>query len=547
MPRRPQSCEGPWDAIVVGSGASGGVAAMTLAEGGARVLVVDAGPDLSHREAFGSEPANLMRRIAGLTSGSHVKQSQHPGYWKANPRLYADERRHPYDHPPEQPFLWTRGDQVGGRSLTWGGITLRLSDEDFSGVTVGDERISWPVDSADLCAHYSELERWLRVHGAQDGLPHLPDGETQPPLEPTLAERQFAEAVRDQLDVEVIQSRGFGPHQPDRDGPWPRSSSCGSSLPRAMATGRVQLLADHAVECLQMASCGQKATGVVAVNQRNGNRRQFNADLVVLAASTIQTISILLRSRRDADDQGFVDPSGRLGTRLMDHVSTSQFFAVPGLHSGVQPSLTGAGSFFIPLGRHLKGAGFQGGYGLWGGIGRFDPPRWLKRRPNSTTGFLIGHGEVLPREENRVTLSNRVNAHDMAVPHIACRWSRNEECMVEHMRATIASCIAAAGGEALPIKDLFRVPLLEPLLEGAVALSEGAAPPGYYIHEVGGAAMGSCEESSVVDSRNRLWRAPNVLVVDGACWPTSAWQSPTLTMMAISRRACRLALSDQDG
>ena len=119
--------------------------------------------------------------------------------------------------------------------------------------------------------------------------------------------------------------------------------------------------------------------------------------------------------------------------------------------------------------------------------------------------------------------------------------------MVEHMRATIASCIAAAGGEALPIKDLFRVPLLEPLLEGAVALSEGAAPPGYYIHEVGGAAMGSCEESSVVDSRNRLWRAPNVLVVDGACWPTSAWQSPTLTMMAISRRACCLALSDQDG
>ena len=353
--------------------------------------------------------------------------------------------------------------------------------------------------------------------------------------------------MQQRLGYPVIPSRGFGPAPQGEDPAWPRSSSRGSSLPRAMATGRTQLLSAHLVEHLLMDAGGDKAIGVVAVDQSNGNRRELKADLVVLAASTIQTVSILLRSRRGEQSNGLDDPSGRLGTRLMDHVSTSQFFAFPEPVQGEQPMLTGAGSFFVPFGRHLPSADFQGGYGLWGGIGRFDPPRWLRRRPSSVTGFLIGHGEVLPRADNRVTLSERTDRWGVRVPSIACRWSSNELAMVRHMRASIQACIAAAGGEAKSIKDLFHLPLVEPFLEGAVALSEGAAPPGYYIHEVGGAAMGGSETSSVVDSCNRLWRAPNVLVVDGACWPTSAWQSPTLTMMALSRRACLLALSGRGG
>mgnify|MGYP001307823859 len=162
---------GSWDAIVVGSGACGGVAALTLADGGARVLLIDAGPDLTPKAALGSEPANAMRRLAGLSSGSHQLQAQHPGYWKANPRLYADERLHPYSHPPDRPFLWTRGLQVGGRSLTWGGITLRLSDEDFIGIEAPDGVTTWPIRAADLERDYAALERMLGVHGGRDGLP----------------------------------------------------------------------------------------------------------------------------------------------------------------------------------------------------------------------------------------------------------------------------------------------------------------------------------------------------------------------------------------
>ena len=540
---RNEPINGSWDAIVVGSGACGGVAALTLAEGGARVLLIDAGPDLTPQTALGSEPANSMRRLAGLSSGSHRLQAQHPGYWKANPRLYADERLHPYSHPPDRPFLWTRGLQVGGRSLTWGGITLRLSDEDFAGVESPDGLIAWPIRAADLEGDYVALERMLRVHGRRDGLSQLPDGDTQEALPLTTAEQRFAAALRDQLALQVIHSRGFGPHQPERDGPWPRSSSRGSTLPQAMATGRVQMLSGHLVEQLVLENGGGRAKGAVVVDQANGNRRTVVADLVVLCASTIQTLTILLRSR----EQGLKDPSERLGTRLMDHVSTSQFFCMPEPSESPQPPLTGAGSFFLPFGRHLEGADFHGGYGLWGGIGRFDPPAVLRRRPGTVTGFLIGHGEVIPQASNRVSLSGAVDRWGVAVPHIDCRWSTNEMAMVAHMRSQMQRCINAAGGEALPLKDLFRLPLIEPLLQGAVALSDGASPPGYYIHEVGGAAMGADPSIGVVDPFNRLWAAPNVLVVDGACWPTSAWQSPTLTMMAITRRACLQALRSRGG
>ena len=461
-----QEVDGVWDAIVVGSGASGGVAAMTLAEGGARVLVIDAGPNLSSEEALTAEPGNLMRRLAGLISGRHRRQAQHPGYWKANPRLYADERLHPYHHPPDRPFLWTRGLQVGGRSLTWGGITLRLSDEDFTGVQLDSERVSWPIRSKDLTPHYSALEQFLKVHGGRNHLDHLPDGDTEPALPCTDAEQRFMEAVQDQLGIHAIPSRGFGPYDSNRDGRWPRSSSCGSSLPRAMATGRVTLLPNHLVERMAMAASGSRATGVVAVNQANGNRHMIHADLVVLAASTIQSVSILLRSSEQHQRGGIVDPSGRLGTRLMDHVSTSQFFAFPGSISAPQPPLTGAGSFFIPFGRHLEQPpdqpGFQGGYGLWGGIGRFDPPAVLKRRPNTTTGFLIGHGEVLPRADNKVTLEGQVDRWDVAVPHINCQWSANELAMVAHMRGRIESCISAAGLRLFQSKISFTCLLWSP-------------------------------------------------------------------------------------
>lgn len=535
----------PVDAVVVGAGATGGVAAMVLAEAGLRVLVLDAGPDLAPDTALGNEVVNNLRRIAFLASGRHRIQANHPGYWKHNPELYIDERRHPYLTPEDAPFLWTRGRQVGGKSLTWGGITLRLSDYEFKAGQWDGLSACWPIGHGDLDAYYSRLEVLLGVHGQRDGLAQLPDGQTLAPLPLTPGERLLQQAVGRELGLPLIPSRGFAKPPAAQGKAWPPSSAQGSTLARALATGRVRVRPLTAVSHLWMDAAGERAKGVVVVDS-GGRLERVGADLVVLCASTIETLRILLHSQAGLDGQGLRDPSGRLGCQLMDHISTSCFFTLPveGSPAAVA-ELSGAGSCFLPntlFGEHAA-ADFARGYGLWAAVQRFDPPNWFKRRPDEALGFLIGHGEVLPSLENRVTLSwEQVDALGLPVPLIRCRWGANEGAMVTHMEARMRDVVAAAGGEILPVEDLVRIPLLEPWIKTSQACQSTAAPPGYYIHEVGGAPMASNEEAGVVDSWNACWRAPNVLVTDGACWPSAGWQSPTLTLMALTWRACEGAL-----
>jgi choline dehydrogenase-like flavoprotein len=264
---------------------------------------------------------------------------------------------------------------------------------------------------------------------------------------------------------------------------------------------------------------------------------------VVLCASTIESVRILLQSHESQRAGGLVDPSGSLGHHVMDHISSSRFFRLPGQPLPNQPhELSGAGSVFIPNTLHLgpgEDPGFRRGYGLWGAVQRFDPPGPFKRVRSDAVGFLIGHGEMLSEPHNHVRLEgDRTDAWGLPTVHIDCRWGDNERRMVAHMQARMAAVVAAAGGEIRPLEDLVVLPLVEPLLRRSLALAPGAPPPGYYIHEVGGARMADHEGDGVLNGWNQCWRAPNLLVVDGACWPTSAWQSPTLTEMAITWRAC---------
>ncbi len=543
----------PFEVIIVGSGATGGMAALTMAKAGVRVLVIERGPEFEIKEANGSEPCNMIRRLIAVTTGNYQNQPQHPGFWKSNPLLFANKKVNPYTHPQKAPFMWTQGNQVGGRSLTWGGITLRLAKEDFEASKGKGYNLEWPISYQDLELHYSDIESFLEIYGNKDDLNQLPNGEYIGKIPFTQSESIFGSNIKEKLNLPFIHSRGFGPHKDKHN--WPKYSSLGSTLKEAIRLDKAEILSNHIVDKIVLNKDKKSAKSVIVVNQRNGERSEIESKLIILCSSTIQTIRVLLSSEESNNSNGLIDPSQSLGKNLMDHISTCRFFTVPAdknlknSSSGNNKNLlTGAGSFFIPIGRDRSTKkNFVGGYGIWGGIDRFEPPDFLKNFKGTKTGFLIGQGEVLPNNKNTVSLSKRTDKYDISIPHISMVWRENEQRMVTEMNRMIELIINSGNGSIIPANEILNIPFTQKILNKAVAIKNDAPPPGYYIHEVGGAPMGNNKEKSVLDNWNRLWECRNVLVVDGACWPTSSWQSPTLTMMAITKRACEKAIIDLKG
>jgi hypothetical protein len=457
-----------YDAIVVGSGATGSLAAKTLAEQGLRVLVLEAGREVTPQD-LGNGAIAMAQRLANLASGKQAVQASHPGYWKANPNLFTDERDNPYSTPENQPFTWIRGRQVGGKSLTWGGITLRLSDHEFKAASRDGQGRDWPIAHADLAPYYSELEQSLQVQGNRDGLPHLPDGDYAKAAPLTPAEQHLQQVIAQHWpDRQLIASRGFALHKPSPETPWPPSSSQGAALPAALATGKVTLRSNAIVSHVLYDVEAKRAKGVRVIDRLQKTATDITARLVVLCASTIESVRILLHSTEAFQPGGLPNASGVLGRNLMDHVSTCQFFFLPGTKiPGFQPNapvfnLSGSESFFIPNFCNLEeqNQDFRRGYGIWGGVQRFELPDVLRKVGEGAIGFLIAHGEVLPRPENQVCLNaDLVDAWGIPVPHIDCAWVDNEQQMLAHMNAQITELIQLAGGQPMALTELFHIPL----------------------------------------------------------------------------------------
>jgi len=454
--------------------------------------------------------------------------------------------KHPYDFPKKKPFLWTQGKQYGGRSLTWGGITLRLSSDDFHPAKKDGFGPNWPISYDELSTHYDFIENFCGIYGRKDDIKEVPNGKYIEKIPLTENENVFGSKVKSKLNYPFIQSRGFDRNSSVKEKKWPKSSSVGSSLKKALDTGNVQIISNYLVESFEINKITELASKLTIVNLENGHKEVLDCDLILLCASTISTLRILLNSEYKSNSAGFKDNSGKLGKYLMDHISICRFFSVPQAKNSDNsldnpPDLSGAGSFFIPFGSNLpeiNDINFYRGYGIWGAINRLGIPKFLEKDANTSIGFLIAHGEVLPREKNSVSLSRKTDEWGIPIPFIKFEWSENELNMAKHMEKTIQKSVEAANGKIKNIDELMNIPLGSLFTKNLIALSNSPPPPGYYIHEVGGAPMGLNEENSVVDKFNRLWRCKNVLVLDGACWPTSTWQSPTLTMMALSRRAC---------
>jgi len=537
----------PYDAIVIGSGATGGVAAKELGERGLKVLVLEAGRAIDPQRDIGHPAKAMAQRAYNLASRRQSYQAAHPGYWKGNPDFFVNERENPYTTPDHKPFYWIRGRQVGGRSHTWGGITLRLSDYEFKATQRDGYGQDWPIAHADLAPYYTQLEQFFQVRGARDGLSQLPDGDYRSPSPLTPAETQLKAQVESHwAQRRLIHSRGFALHRPTPEHPWSRAASPGSSLKAALATGNVTLRPDAVVSHLIFDADSHQASGVAFVDRVQKTAHEVRGRTVILCASAIESVRILLHSTATHQSHGLPNAAGLLGRYLMDHVSTTQFFWLPGVPApSASFALSGSESFFIPRFCNLstpsasQSESFLRGYGLWGGIQRLGVPGILQKVGEGAIGFLVGHGEVLPRPENQVSLSSdTVDAWGIPAAHIDCAWSDNEHRMVAHMRQAIQETVEVAKGHCLSLADLFHLPAIAPWVRRQEKRLTPAAPPGYYIHEVGGARMGTSPDNSVVNADNQCWEAPNVLVTDGACWPSSGWQSPTLTEMAVTARAC---------
>lgn len=495
-----------FDAIVVGSGATGGWAAKELTEAGLRVALLEAGPEVPPA-APAADPL--------LDSRRQQVQARCYAYDEGSAHLFVDDLDNPYAAPEDAPFAWIRSRLVGGRLHTWGRTSVRMSDRDFKaagGDGIGEE---WPISYADLAPHYDRVERFLRVCGEAAGCEQMPDGSFLEPPPPASAERAFAAQVERRWPTRRVTPARIAKAPPQ------------ALLDAARATGRLALMADSVASRVVLDPDGARAVGVAFVGRSSGREEEVRAPLVVLCASTIESTRLLLNSATEQHPDGLGNSSGALGHYLMDHT-----YGV-GI-DGVAPWRWRPGGgrsshgCLIPAFRNVTepGADFVRTYGVELQIESPAGGRLASMRARrSGTAWMRAFGEVLPSFENRVEVDpGKTDAWGIPTVRIHCRYGENERRMAADQHRCLEEMAAAAGWE--------------------VETSEAElGPPGLSVHEVGTARMGSDPASSVLDRHNRCWDVPNLYVTDGACFTSSGSQNPTLTMMAITVRACEFIVA----
>ncbi len=546
-----------YDAIVVGSGATGGWAAKVLTEKGLRVLVLEAGRNLDPSKDFREHTWPYDLKYRGIAPGSTYAKRQpiQSRCYAANEygnHFFVDDVDNPYTTPDDKPFWWIRGRHVGGRSVTWGRLSYRLSDYDFKAASRDGFDQDWPISYKELEPYYDLVEDFVGISGSVENLPQLPDSHFLPPMAMTCGERLLKNAVERKFEGrKVIIGRAAiltKPHQGraachycghcDR-GCSTQSyfSSPGSTLPAAAKTGRMTLRPNSVVREILIDANTGKAKGVRVINQLTKRDSEVLAKVVVLCASALESTRILLNSKSRQYPTGIGNGSGVLGHYLMDHLY--QISA-----GGIAPMLRGseydysdgrANGIYVPRFRNIfdKTPKFIRGYGMQGAV-RFNPgfgfaravrgfghdfKKIVREAPREVAWGLGAWCEMLPQFENKVTIDeNKVDAWGIPVLHIDCKHGDNERAMAVDALETIREMAEAARFEI-------------------TSFSDQPAPPGFCIHEVGTARMGADKKTSVLNKWNQVWDVSNVFVTDGACFTSIGCQNPTLTMMAITARA----------
>lgn len=548
-----------FDAIVVGSGISGGWAAKELTEQGLRVLVLERGKMIRHGEDYKTEHIAPWEKPFGgkplreLYASDYKIQSQNFNFDETTRPFFINDKENPYQQ--EKPFTWTRADVLGGKSLLWSRQVYRWSDLDFEANKKDGHGIDWPIRYDDIKDWYSYVEDFAGVSGEALGLSHLPDGVFQKPMELNVVEKMLKGSIeshhpervltigRTAVQTEAKNGRGACHYC----GPCERGCSVGayfsslsSTLPAAEKTGKLTIRASSIVEELEVDPHSKKISAVKIVDAKTGERLRFSSKLVFLCASAMATNQIMLNSRSETFPNGIANGSGSLGRYIMDHHGDAVFAVMPGFddryYSGNRPN-----NFYIPRFRNLqnqtdehdfvRGYGFQGaamrstwsmmagqipGFGAQLKHGLMRPGPWIV--------FMGGFAEHLPDYKNHVSL-DKTKRDKFGIPQIRfnVEFGENEEALRKDMVASATEMLKQAGGVYINSVRHNR-------------------KPGDAIHEMGGVRMGRNASDSVLNQYNQAHEVANLFVTDGSCMTSTSCVNPSLTFMALTARAADYAV-----
>jgi len=546
-----------FDAIVIGSGMTGGWAAKELCEKGLKTLVLERGRNIEHIKDYSTAtlaPWELKHR--NRLTAEMIKEnpivSRCYAFNEGTQHFFVKDNEHPYVQ--HKPFDWIRGYQVGGKSLLWARWTQRWSDLDFEANAKQGIGVDWPIRYKDIAPWYSYVEKFVGIAGNKDGIPHLPDGEFMPPMEMNCIEKHFKSAVEESYPGRhVIISRtanltkglnGRGPCQYrdlcSRGCPFSGYfSSVSASLPAANATGNLTLRPFSVVHSIIYDDKQKKATGVRVIDANTLKMTEYYAKVIFLNAGTINTTLVLLNSTSKTFPNGLGNTNGVLGHYLMDHNYRG---TMGGEHDGFRDQYyygrrpTG---IYIARFRNVNKdvqknfiRGFAiaaGGYRSTGNATDDAIGATYKEQlsePGAWGMWMTGMGECLPYYENKITLSkDKKDKWEIPLVEIDCEYKENELNMLKDILTTGAEMLGKAGFKNIYARD-----------------AESA--PGLGIHEMGTARMGKDPKTSILNEHNQVWDVKNVFVTDGACMTSNACQNPSITYMALTARAADYAVDE---
>jgi glucoside 3-dehydrogenase (cytochrome c) catalytic subunit len=548
-----------YDAIVIGSGISGGWAAKELTEKGLRTIMLERGRNYEHIKDY--KTANLdpwkFEHRGQVTQEQRKERPYIARTWGATEAVmdsWAKDIDCPYTEV--KPFNWWRAYQLGGRSILWGRQSYRWSDHDFGANARDGWAIDWPIRYKELQPWYDHVERFAGVNGSKEGLEQLPDGQFLPPMEMNCVEKDVAARIKEHYKGQRHMIIG---RTANLTAPIPGRTACqfrnrcwegcpfggyfstqSSTLPAAVATGRLTVRPYSIVTRILYDKDKKRAAGVEVLDAETNKTYEFYAKVIFLNASALNSAWVLMNSATDVWPDGLGSSSGELGHNIMDHhYNVGAAGVMEGYEDKYYYGRRANGIYIVRFANlfgdkrdYLRGFGYQGGASREGwqrNVAELSIGKGLKEEltePGQWTIGVTGFGELLPYHENKVSLDkDKKDKWGLPVLSMDAELKENEKKMRKDMAGEAMAMLDAAGVKQLRTWD------------SGHSVGDG-------IHEMGSARMGRDPKTSVLNAHNQVWDAKNVFVTDGACMVSSACQNPSLTYMALTARAADFAVTE---